>query len=297
LGPVRRCRSCKRPLHGKSPVCRSRKCPEYSHTWAGDQRQKLFRNLEAFSGSVLISAVTAPGSDAMPWDESICCALGDHKHAGGLGCRVDSTTSGHWNREAPAAWRRLHRRAYQDTVRRHGPASVVLLARVWELQARGLLHVHPVLGYEGAVQMAGARAYLARLAELAPQYGFGFVHSKRELVKAMPAQNAAAYLSSYFVKGRRGKTALWESVRSSAMPKSIIHVSVKLTMQTGCTMRTLRLKRLLFVLWGVSVSSEQLRAVAALLKGSMGSQLPGRGGFDRGPPDGLLSSAGSSTIA
>jgi len=69
VGPVRRCRSCNRLLHGKSPVCRSRKCPEYSHTWAGDQRQKLFRNLEAFSDNVLISAVTAPGADAMPWDE------------------------------------------------------------------------------------------------------------------------------------------------------------------------------------------------------------------------------------
>lgn len=284
VGPGRRCRSCKRPLHGKSPVCRSRKCPEYSHTWAGDQRQKLFRNLEAFSGNVLISAVTAPGSDVMPWDESTCSALGEHRHAGGLGCRVDSSISGRWNREAPAAWRRLHRRAYQETVRRHGPGSVVLLARVWELQARGLLHVHPVLGYEGAVQMAGARAYLARLADLAPQYGFGFVHSKRELVKAMPAQNAAAYLSSYFVKGRRGKTALWESVRSSAMPRSIIHVSVKLTMQTGCTMRTLRLKRLLFVLWGVSVSGEELRAVAALLKAPPESAIVARGHADRGPP-------------
>ncbi|MEA2218546.1 MAG: hypothetical protein QOJ35_1172 [Solirubrobacteraceae bacterium] len=234
---IRRCRSCKRPLHGKSSLCRSRKCPEYSHIWAGDQRQKLFRNLEAFSGNVLISAVTAPGADQMPWDESICDALGAHQHADGLGCRVDGSVSGRWNRDAPAAWRRLHRRAYQETVRRCGPGSVLLLARVWELQARGLLHVHPVLGYDTAAQMAGARSYLARLAELAPKYGFGFVHSKRELVKAMPAKNAAVYLSSYFVKGRRGKTALWESVRSSAMPRSIIHVSTKLTLQTGCTMR------------------------------------------------------------
>lgn len=101
--------------------------------------------------------------------------------------------------------------------------------------------------------MAGARAYLARLAVLAPKYGFGFVHSKRELVEAMPAQNAAAYLSSYFVKGWRGTTALWESVQSSAMPRSIIYVSTGLTTQTGCTMRTLRLKRALFVLWSVSV--------------------------------------------
>jgi hypothetical protein len=110
---IRRCRSCKRPLHGKSSLCRSRKCPEYSHIWAGDQRQKLFRNLEAFSGNVLISAVTAPGADQMPWDESICDALGAHQHADGLGCRVDGSVSGRWNRDAPAAWRRLHRRAYR----------------------------------------------------------------------------------------------------------------------------------------------------------------------------------------
>lgn len=217
-GGIRRCRSCKRPLHGKSSLCRSRKCPEYSHIWAGDQRQKLFRNLEAFAGNVLISAVTAPGVDQLPWDESVCAALGDHKHRGELGCRVDERAAGPWNRAASDGWRRLHRRAYQETVRRHGPGSVLLLARVWELQARGVLHVHPVLGYESAAQMAGARAYLARLAVLAPRYGFGFVHSKHELVKAMPAQNAAAYLSSYFVKGRRGKTALWEWVQSSAMP-------------------------------------------------------------------------------
>ena len=281
---VRRCRSCKRPLHGTSAVCRSRKCPEYSHVWAGDQRQKLFRNLEAFAGNVLISAVTAPGSNEMAWDESVCCALGKHQHSGWLGCRVDDDTAARWNRGAPDAWRRLHRRAYQETASRYGPGSVVLVARVWELQARGLLHVHPVLGYETAAQMAGARAYLARLGELAPKYGFGFVHSKRKLVKAMPAQNAAAYLSSYFVKGRRGKVALWESVKSSAMPRSIIHVSTKLTMQTGCTMRTLRLKRALFFLWGESVSGDDLRVVAALLKAFPGAEILAREHVDRGPP-------------
>ncbi|HEV2058200.1 MAG TPA: hypothetical protein VGR11_02515 [Solirubrobacteraceae bacterium] len=284
---IRRCRSCKRPLHGKSSLCRSRRCPEYSHIWAGDQRQKLFRNLEAFGGKVLISAVTAPGADQLPWDESACAALGEHKHSGELGCRVDERVAAPWNRDASDRWRRLHRRAYQETVRVHGRGSVLLLARVWELQARGVLHVHPVLGYEAASQMAGARAYLARLAELAPKYGFGFVHSKREFVKAMPAQNAAAYLSSYFVKGRRGKTALWESVQSTVMPPSIIHVSTKLTMRTGCTMRTLRLKRALFVLWGVSVTGDELRAVVDLLRALPGSAISAGITSDRAPPRAL----------
>jgi hypothetical protein len=130
----------------------------------------------------------------MPWDESVCDALGEYRHAGGLGCRVDSAFSARWNREAPAAWRRLHRRAYQETVRRCGPGSVLLLARVWELQARGLLHVHPELGYETAAQMAGARAYLARLAELAPQYGLGKAYGLDDCRRARPRNMEQVYI-------------------------------------------------------------------------------------------------------
>lgn len=280
----RRCRSCGRPLYGAASVCRSRNCPEYSHIWAGDQRQKLFRNLEAFGGDVLVSAVTAPGADVLPWDEAACRALGRHKHSGTLGCRVAGRYAEPWNRRAAAQWRRLHRRAYQETVAELGRGSVELVARVWELQARGVLHAHPVLGYATALQMAGARAYLERLAQLAPSYGFGFVHHKRELVKAMPGQNAGAYLSAYFVKGGRGKTALWESVRSPAMPHSIVYVSTKLTKKTGCTMRTLRLRRALYFLWGGTVGFDELRLVAALLQRFPGSLIVARNETERGPP-------------
>ncbi len=217
VGPVRRCRSCKRLLHGKSPVCRSRS------------------------------------------------ALGEHKHAGGLGCRVDSSISGRWNREAPAAWRRLHRRAYQETVRRHGSGSVVLLARVWELQARGLLHVHPVLGYEGAIQMAGARVpRTARGARAAVR-----LRVRPQQARAREGDAGSERCGVPVVVLREGparEDGAMGLVRSSAMPRSIIHVSVKLTMRTGCTMRTLRLKRLLFVVWGVDVSREHLSVVDAALR-------------------------------
>lgn len=112
--------------------------------------------------------------------------------------------------------------------------------------------------------MAGARAYLERLAELAPQYGFGFVERK---VKPQPAVNAAAYLSSYFVKGKRGKQALWESVQSPVMPRSIIHVSTRLTQRTGCTMRTLRLKRAVFYVWRADLPFEEVRLVSKVFAG------------------------------
>jgi hypothetical protein len=139
------------------------KCPEYSRVWAGDQRRKLFANLEAYGGEVLMSAVTAPGANVLPWDESVCAALGHHTHSGMLGCRVVRGAADEFNRSAPDRWRRLHRRAYQETVRKQGPKSVRLLARVWEVQTRGVLHSHPVLGYGSRRKKAGARAYLNRL--------------------------------------------------------------------------------------------------------------------------------------
>jgi hypothetical protein len=251
--------------------------------WAGDQRQKLFRNLEVLPGDILLSAVTAPGVGCLPWDERVCAGLGEHEHSGKLGCRVQESAAARWNREALGRWRRLHRRAYQDTVKRLGRGSVFLVARVWEVQARGVLHVHPVLAYGTARQMTGARAYLGRLAELAPQYGFGFVERK---VKPQQAVNAAAYLSSYFVKGKRGKQALWESVQSPAMPRSIIHVSIRLTQKTGCTMRTLRLKRAVFYVWRAELPLKEVRALATILQAFPGAELVAPGSPDRAPPQG-----------
>jgi hypothetical protein len=279
-GVVRRCRGCGRPLYGSATLCRSRRCPEYGLIWAGDQRQKLFRNLEVLPGEILLGAVTAPGADALPWDDGVCGRLEEHVHSGRLGCRVAQAKATEWNESAPGRWRQLHRRAYQDTVKRCGRGSVWLVARVWEMQARGVLHVHPVLAYGTAVQMAGARFYVARLAELAPSYGFGFVERK---VKPQPAVNAAAYLSSYFVKGRRGKATLWESALSGAMPRSIVHVSVRLTQETGCTMRLLRFARFVWVLWAVRLPGAELRV--AHERGFMAwAELVAVESPDRGPP-------------
>lgn len=254
----RHCRACGRRLYTAGKTCRSRRCPEYGKVWAGDQRQKLFRNLETLDGDIVLGAVTAPGAETLPWDERECASLGGHRHSGHVGCRVERGAAMSWNETAPDRWRRLHRRAYQDTVRSCGRGSVWLVARVWEMQSRGVLHVHPVLACGTAAQRAGARAYVARLAVLAPNYGFGFVERK---VRPQPAVNAAAYLAAYFVTGRRGKRTLWESARSAEMPRSIVHVSVRLTQETGCTMRLLRFKRYVWFEWGVSLSGPELRLI------------------------------------
>jgi hypothetical protein len=85
------------------------------------------------------------------------------------------------------------------------------------------------------------------------------------------------------VKGRRGKATLWESVRSAAMPRSIVHVSVRLTQETGCTMRLLRFGRYVWVLWGVGLPCRELRVIDE--RGFRAwAELPAVGGPDRGPP-------------
>jgi hypothetical protein len=137
-----------------------------------------------------------------------------------------------------------------------------------------------------ARQRAGARSYVARLAELAPQYGFGFVERK---VKPQPAVSAAAYLSAYFVKGRRGKATLWESVRSAAMPRSIVHVSVRLTQETGCTMRLLRLARYVWVIWSLTLSGVELRLIDEHGFLTWAEAVTSRP--ERGPPQGAGSAA------
>jgi hypothetical protein len=104
-----------------------------------------------------------------------------------------------------------------------------------------------VLPFSSAAEIAAATCYVAKLRELGPHYGFG--HIDGQLAKqAMPARAAAAYLSSYFVTGSNRKAVLQESVMSPSMPRSIIHVSSKLTQRTGVTMRELRFRRFVWFL-------------------------------------------------
>ena len=119
-----------------------------------------------------------------------------------------------------------------------------MLSRVFEMQHRGVLHVHPVLAHTSPGEVRGARRYLVHLAELAPGHGFGYVERRP---RTMAAQAAAAYLSAYFVTGSNRKATLQESVRSDEMPRSIVHVATDLSMATGCTMRRLRMVRFLHV--------------------------------------------------
>lgn len=257
------CANCGRTRPAYLRRCRSRECPDYSPLWAGDQRRKTFAALRHYGEredstgtverQVALLTVTAPGADQLPWDEDLCAALGPHKHSGTLGCKVRGEAARRFNEQAPREWTRMHR-AVSTWCRRRG-LRPRLLVRVVELQHRGVLHFHPVLGNSTAGERAGRLAYQRRLAQVAGKYGFGFVDRKSELRSPVAA---AAYLSSYFVTGKKGKLNLQESVTSGEMPRSIIHVDFRLTMATGITMRTLRLQRFVWVLLNNASCAEDL---------------------------------------
>lgn len=231
----------------------SRRCPTYAPIWAGDVRVKLFAALKAYGhwyeqvgGQVRMVTVTAPGVDGgLSWDDNFCAHLGPHKHSGLLGCRTRPAPAGLFNDRAPAWWTELHRQARQ-AAGRDGSAPPELLARIWEKQKRGVLHLHLVVGYTIPSERAAADRYVHELAERAPRHGFGFVDRKLEVKE--PSQ-AAAYLSAYFVAGKRGKLSLTESVQDDSMPRSIIYVASWLSRRSGITMRSLRLKRYAWQLW------------------------------------------------
>ena len=210
----------------------------------------------------MMFTVTAPGAAVLPFDRSICQGLGPHKCSGkNFGCQVERRAARAWNATAPARWRALHRRASIKTRRIYGSGEggLWMLARVWEKQARGVLHVHPVIACATPRQKAAAAFYLRCLDELAGEYEFGFVSRK---FRRQEARGAAAYLSAYFCHGKKGKMTLRESVTTPNMPRSIVHVSTKLTLATGVTMRELRFRRFVWARYPTFVATGDPLAIA-----------------------------------
>jgi hypothetical protein len=133
------------------------------------------------------------------------------------------------------------------------------LVRAFERQRRGVLHVHPVLGYATPAERHAAHLYAGYLEQFASHYGFGF--TERRLRKL--STKAAAYLSAYFVTGKKGKESLQESVMAPDMPRSIIHVSTSLTQRSGVTMRELRFRRFVwFIAREAGTSLDEARRIA-----------------------------------
>ena len=199
--------------------CRRRRCPGYAQTWARDTMRRIRENLHAYGGLACMLTLTAPGVEAgLVWDASVCRHAPSVKCSGPLGCRVVADAAETWNEDSRQQWRTLNRvckkRADAAVARLGARAKFGLLLYEWEMQERGVWHLHFVVGMETAIERAWAFEYVKAMQELGARYGYGFVDS-HPLHAPETAERAARYVSKYLAKWRDdGELEVSETVLS-----------------------------------------------------------------------------------
>ena len=254
--PQSTCPKCGRSLHAGSlaRTCKRRDCPGYVGVWMGDQRVRLLENLLAYGGLTCMLTLTAPGADALPWDEQACAHLGQHRHSGTRGCRVEATALRRFNEGSMRAWSALWNVVRSRVNRDHGTGASSLLAYAPEPQQRGAIHFHIVFGAGSPRERAALDDIARDLATIGAGYGWGRVHRpEADDVGTRPdgrtanglalyeAARAACYLSKYL--SGEAKSGVRELVVSGQAPRRAVYVATRLTMRTRCTMRNLRTRR------------------------------------------------------
>jgi hypothetical protein len=183
--------------------------------------RRIRENLHAYGGLAWMLSLTAPGVEAgLIWDREECTHGPDVKCSGPLGCRVVAGATELWNEDSKRQWSRLNRvckkRADAAIARLGATEKFGLLLYEWELQARGVWHLHFVLGMETAIGRAWAFGYVKAMRELGSRYGYGFVDEK-PLGAPQPAARAAKYVSKYLAKWARTIDSSRSARRSSAL--------------------------------------------------------------------------------
>lgn len=245
----KRCEHCGGLLPLTVSRCRRRRCPGYAPTWARDTMRKVRENLRCYEGLVAMCTLTAPGEAAgLVWDRESCRHAAEVRCDGKrFGCKVEPAAAELWNESSRSWWRELNRRAKlraDRAMRRLGHEyKGGLLMYEWELQKRGVWHLHFVLGMETPLERAWAFEYVRAMRELAPEWCFGFVDAK-PLRSPQPAQRASGYLSKYLAKWQAdGSMEVTETVLAAG--RTLLNfVSRRLTQESGVTMRVLRNVRL-----------------------------------------------------
>jgi hypothetical protein len=98
---------------------------------------------------------------------------------------------------------------------------------------------------ETPVERAWAFEYVRAMRELAPKYMFGFVDAK-PLQSPKRGEQAARYISKYLAKWQDDGTLEVSETVKAAGRTLLNYVSRDLTRRSGCTMRNLRMSR---VVW------------------------------------------------
>jgi len=232
------CRHCGLPLQ-RWGRCRRRLCPGYRDLWAGDWRRVIVTNLAPLEGVALIT-VTAPGADAgLAWDRSRCTHPDDVRCSGKIGCQVVERAARRWHRDHAQRWASLHRAAAGRARRIAGPGPIVL-EKSWEVQERGVDHLHIVVPYHSPSDRRRVDEYVRALKELGPRYWFGFVD-----LRVFPRDRGGGLAAGSYVAKYVGK-ATWEATAPHV--RRPFYVAPHLTRRTGVTMRACRYQRYLWVL-------------------------------------------------
>lgn len=209
--------------------------------------RKSWTNLDVYGGLAAMLTLTAPGEAAgLVWDRNRCAHGASEPCDGRKGCRVVEGAAEKWNDLSRGWWRKLNRvcklRADRAVMKLGAKYKGGLLLYQWELQSRGVWHLHFVVGLETAIERAWATEYVKAMRELGPRYGFGFVDA-RPLRSPRPAADCAGYISKYLAKRQDdGSFEVSETVKAAGRTL-LNYVSRRLTARSLCTMRMLRLIR------------------------------------------------------
>ncbi|CAA9285771.1 MAG: hypothetical protein AVDCRST_MAG93-3516 [uncultured Chloroflexia bacterium] len=196
-------------------------------------RAEAARELGAFApgrAGILVVTLTAPGVDRLPFAPERCRQRGAHKCGGRKGCRVARDHADHWNATLSSRFRKANDQARKRTSRLFRQQTP-LLCRVFELQERGVFHVHLALAFASPRQRAEARAYVGALRETSLGQDFGL---SLNVSPPRTGQEVADYLS----KG------LNKTVAHPLVPSQPVFVSTVLSQATGCTIRSILRRRL-----------------------------------------------------
>lgn len=240
-----RCVGCGRRCDARRGRCNARECWLNVNQWARDWFFVFLAIERALDCRTRLTVITAPGSDALPWDPLFCSHRGDHVHSGRDGCRLDRTALVAWTRDAEQRLALL-KDAARKRVRRNGLRWRHAFGG-FELQRRGALHVNEVFDVSTDELAEGAEDYVQALAELAPAYGYGFVD---RLWSPSMGGGAASYIAGALDRFGRyiSDPDKWGSIRDVAFwqerlvypPTRIAWASSYLTRLTGVTIRSRR---------------------------------------------------------
>jgi hypothetical protein len=227
--------------------CARSRCRENSERHLRRQAERVRANLRAFEGEVIMVTLTPPGQDVLAWDDQ---------------GRVGEWDAYGWNRyRVWEAWKATRRLACQGAHRNVKGQCNGLLAVVPELQRRGVIHLHLVLGAETLMERRWCEKFAREVRKHAPRQGFGRqVHVGKRWDGAEATGRYVSKVAGYVTKGGALRH-LWES---SELPGRAFYVSRRLTGATGCTMRLLRRRGALYASRGIGVPATLLATWGAL---------------------------------